>query len=99
MVDMVDFEKGFDNITRKKLYIVLLKLGVLKNLVKMVTVCMKLQGTVIEETDPFQTGSGDKQGDGLLPLLFCVVVEGMVQGMFKGIAVTRSLEIQVLLYI
>jgi hypothetical protein len=75
----VDFEQAYDSIERNELFGIMNCFGIPTKLVKLVSAtmegaksCVKIQNDL---TDHFEVKRGLKQGDGLAPVLFNIVLE------------------------
>lgn len=79
----VDFAKAYDSILRRKIWEILEEMGVPRKLRAVIRACVegsrarvKAEGDLSE---PFEVVSGVKQGDGLSPLIFNMVLEKIVR--------------------
>ena len=79
----VDFKKAYDSIHRKGLFTIMSEFGIPKKLVRMAAVCLEGARSRVsvggQHSDAFAVNSGLRQGDGLSPLLFNLVLEWVVR--------------------
>lgn len=97
---LVDFKQAYDCIDREALYAAMEELGIPHKLVKLTRITMvhsncqvKIQNKL---TDNFVTDIGLRQGDGLAPILFNLVLEKVIREMkihSAGTIATKSYQI------
>lgn len=94
VVTFVDFMKAYDSIDRETLFDTLKEFGIDKKTISIIqatltntTSKVKFMGEV---SDPFEIRSGVRQGDGLSPLLFNIVLEKVIKTWEKD---TRGIQI------
>jgi hypothetical protein len=79
----VDFKQAYNKINRKKLYRIMLYFGIPEKLIKLTKVTIEDSAFYVkiqtELTEPTTTRNGLKQGDGLAPLLFIMVLEYVIR--------------------
>lgn len=84
----IDFSKAYDSIQRIPLWNALTELGIPHKLVKMAKICVtgsrarvRANGTL---SNSFEVETGVKQGDGLSPVLFNLILEKVMRDVLKG---------------
>jgi sorting nexin-29 len=79
----VDFKQAYDKINRGKLYKIMLYFGIPEKLIRLTKVSMEDSAFYVklqtELTEPTTTRNGLKQGGGLAPLLFNIVLEYVIR--------------------
>jgi len=79
----VDFRKAYDSIHRDGLYNIMAEFGFPRKLIRMTAVCLSgVRSRVVANGrigDAFAVNTGLRQGDGLSPLLFNLVLEKVVR--------------------
>jgi sorting nexin-29 len=93
----VDFKQAYDKIDRRKLYKIMLLFRIPKKLIRLTKVTMKDSAFKVKIlTEPTTTRKGLKQGDGLAPLLFNIVLEYIIRKSninTDGILIYKSIQI------
>ena len=81
----VDFRKAYDCIHREGLYNIMAEFGFPRKLIRMTAVCLRgSRSRVVANgrmSEPFAVHSGLRQGDGLSPLIFNLVLEKVVRSL------------------
>ena len=81
----MDFKKAYDSIHREGLFNIMTEFGFSRKLVKMTSVCLRgVRSRILAEgqvSDAFDVNTGLRQGDGLSPLLFNLVLEKVVRAL------------------
>jgi sorting nexin-29 len=79
----VDFKQAHDEINREKLYKIMLYFGIPEKLIRLTKVTVEDSAFYVkiqtELTEPTTKRNGLKQGDGLAPLLFNIVLEYVIR--------------------
>jgi hypothetical protein len=78
-----DFEKAYDSVRREIIYNIIIDLGVPKNLVRLIKMCLTENFSRVRVgknlSDNFPIRNGLKQGDALSPLLFNFALEWAIK--------------------
>ena len=79
----VDFRKAYDSVHREGLFNIMAEFGFPRKLIRMTEVCLtEVRSRVVingEMSDAFAVNTGLRQGDGLSPLLFNLILEKVVR--------------------
>ncbi|XP_054289682.1 uncharacterized protein LOC129004977 [Macrosteles quadrilineatus] len=75
----IDFQKAYDSVLRKKMYEKMKMFGIPDKLINLTRMCIQKSRCKVkingEYTSSFEVTTGVRQGDGLSPLLFNLVIE------------------------